>query len=571
MTIITERETNYQEKTIQDTNAFNSDRKLIPTGYKLENGYLKVEKQAKEDTYWEEVTSTYLSIDSIYKDFEDDIHQVRLLLTDTLGEERLVVTDMESIVKTNDIISLSKYDTDIDQSNAMAILKYLKNFRREFAKEIPRESVIGRLGWFDGGFMLPYEYITTKKSDLKFQPKTEGEQSLAEGFKIKGTSDSWFESVFSLIEDKPYVVAFVLGSLASIVLNKFSKIDPFIIEIAGSTSQGKTKALDVAISVWGNPDVLRDTWNGTKVAVEQKASFLHSLPIFLDDTKKADDRLLEKAIYNFTNAKEKSRGGLKGSAKSRTWENIMLSTGETKLTNIAKSGGVAGRVLPFHCSPLGGYNPDLANNIENKTMKHYGAVGKEFATFVQRMTENDIEQYEILFDGYRKQFESSSKGIGVISRLSKYMALLCVTADIVNRCFRKNISVDQLEYIWSDMLENNEDVDKHEMSFNYVVEQCRRNTSKFAHEKGETLTNGYWGDWKRTDNEYTKEIAIFPSQLKDLLVKEGYEVDTTLVEWKKKGYIKTGVKGNTKNVRLLSDNSQKKMIVLDISKVESGE
>ncbi|MEB9564541.1 DUF927 domain-containing protein, partial [Bacillus cereus] len=230
MSIITERETNYQEKNTQNATTFNSNRKLIPTGYKLENGYLKVEKQAKEGTYWEEVTSTYLSIDSIYKDFEDDIHQVRLLLTDTLGEERLVVTDMENIVKTNDIISLSKYDTDIDQSNAMAILKYLKSFRREFAKEIPRESVIGRLGWFDGGFMLPYEYITNKKSDLKFQPKTEGEQSLAEGFKVKGTSNSWFENVFSLIEDKPYVVAFVLGSLASIVLNKFSKIDPFIIE-----------------------------------------------------------------------------------------------------------------------------------------------------------------------------------------------------------------------------------------------------------------------------------------------------------------------------------------------------
>ena len=92
--------------------------------------------------------------------------------------------------------------------------------------------------------------------------------------------------MFSLIKKAhPKVLFYVLASFGSVIL-KDLKIEPFVVEIAGSTSQGKTTALHVARSVHGTEGLINE-WNATKVAIERKAGFLNSFPLYMDDTRKA--------------------------------------------------------------------------------------------------------------------------------------------------------------------------------------------------------------------------------------------------------------------------------------------
>ncbi|WP_251563124.1 DUF927 domain-containing protein [Neobacillus cucumis] len=90
----------------------------------------------------------------------------------------------------------------------------------------------------------------------------------------------------------------VLSSFVSVLLNDL-KIDPFIVDLASSTSQGKTTTLRIAANVWGTPQLVNE-FNTTKVSVERKAAFLNSFPLIMDDTRKADERLLQSFVYNFS-------------------------------------------------------------------------------------------------------------------------------------------------------------------------------------------------------------------------------------------------------------------------------
>lgn len=61
------------------------------------------------------------------------------------------------------------------------------------------------------------------------------------------------------------------ASLGSVLLYEFD-IMPFIVELAGSTSTGKTFTLNLVASVWGTTD-LTTTWSSTRNSIEAMAAF----------------------------------------------------------------------------------------------------------------------------------------------------------------------------------------------------------------------------------------------------------------------------------------------------------
>ncbi|MEJ7351149.1 DUF927 domain-containing protein, partial [Staphylococcus epidermidis] len=74
---------------------------------------------------------------------------------------------------------------------------------------------------------------------------------------------------------------------------------PFIVEISGSTSTGKTFTLNLVSSVWGTSDLIT-TWGSTKNSIEAMASFLNSFPMFKDDTRNTNPKFVTNATYNFS-------------------------------------------------------------------------------------------------------------------------------------------------------------------------------------------------------------------------------------------------------------------------------
>src|SRR5690625_3231972 len=174
-----------------------------------------------------------------------------------------------------------------------------------FDNNIEKHYDVERLRNIKNNFIHP---ILTK--NIKIIAVDQGERQILEGFEVKGLSKDWNLKVFELIKNYPKAVFFVLASFTSVMI-KDLKVPPFIVDLAGSTSQGKTTTTKIATSVWGNDNLISE-WNLTRVAVEMKAAYLNSYPLILDDTRKANEYILQDVIYQFSGGRSKGRGSIKG-------------------------------------------------------------------------------------------------------------------------------------------------------------------------------------------------------------------------------------------------------------------
>ena len=144
-----------------------------------------------------------------------------------------------------------------------------------------------------------------ENSNVKLHNNDRGFQKLINSFKSKGTLGDYSEKVFVKIKDLPMVMVMLYASLGSVLLYEFD-IMPFIVELAGSTSTGKTFTLNLVASVWGTTD-LTTTWSSTRNSIEAMASFLNSFPMFKDDTRNISPNFIANAVYNYSSGESKSR------------------------------------------------------------------------------------------------------------------------------------------------------------------------------------------------------------------------------------------------------------------------
>ena len=100
------------------------------------------------------------------------------------------------------------------------------------------------------------------------------------------------------------VMVMLYASLGSVLLYEFD-IMPFIVELAGSTSTGKTFTLNLVASVWG---LLISQLHGVLLEIALRL-WLHFelFSMFKDDTRNISPNFIANAVYNYSSGESKSR------------------------------------------------------------------------------------------------------------------------------------------------------------------------------------------------------------------------------------------------------------------------
>ena len=143
------------------------------------------------------------------------------------------------------------------------------------------------------------------------------------------------------------------GSFSSALVEPLGTL-PFFIHIWGTTEKGKTVALMLAASVWANPKMGEyiHSFNSTAVAQEMAAGFVNSLPLILDELQMIKERKeFDQLIYQLTEGVGRVRGKRKtgGLQKVHTWQNSILTSGESPITNASSGGGAVNRIIELEC------------------------------------------------------------------------------------------------------------------------------------------------------------------------------------------------------------------------------
>ncbi|EEM99639.1 hypothetical protein bthur0014_57110 [Bacillus thuringiensis IBL 4222] len=506
---------------ISNNNASNNkenEKILLPSPYKDINGALyKVEIKVKKDEIEEQNIPVARHVPYLKRELCNiEKPQVYYELTwNNRGNNVTELVTAGSLATKREMMPLAEKSFPVNDNNVKQLIDYFDKVLA--SNEIETGWMVERLGHIKNDCIHP---LIEKGYDIL--PADLGDRQLLEAFQLKGTVKGWIDGVFNEIKSHPRALFFVLSSFASIFLHDL-KIDPFIVELAGSTSTGKTTAMKIAASVWGTNQLINE-FNSTKTSVERKSSFLNSFPLYLDDSRKADERLLQSFVYHFSGGRSKGRGTLNGSQLEYTWKNICLATGEISLNDYsAKAGGVAARVISLTDSPFTEVGHSFFEGLYKSMENNYGLVGLEFFKQYQKHKEKWLPQFYKFKDLYMKK----SQGNEVLTRLSLYYSVVHFTGSIVKEIFSLDIDLNKIYSLFDEMADNNKAIDKPKQFLEEILNDLDSNRQTIFYDNHFTPNSIHAIYKNKADCLY-----LTPAYLSKML---GPEEKTIRKEWIKKG------------------------------------
>jgi putative DNA primase/helicase len=280
-----------------------------------------------------------------------------------------VITERSIAMNKNSIIKLADVGLPIHSENAKEIVKYLGAFDATNLDTAYTRSV-SHMGWIDGRYD---RFLPGANEGIQLDVS----KTMGKGYRAKGTLEQWLENVHPILE-YPMARLMLAASFASPLLRILSHRN-FLIYLYGGTRGGKTAALKMALSVWGNPEETMTSFNSTRNALERRAAFYSDLPLGIDERQIIGDQqsFVESIAYMMGNGQSRGRATRDGKLQEEyTWHNIVIATGEDPLSNDHSSGGVSSRTLEMYGKPID--HEELAGQMHRRSEEVYGVAGPEF-------------------------------------------------------------------------------------------------------------------------------------------------------------------------------------------------
>lgn len=451
------------------------------------------------------------------------------------------VMDMKKLVE------LSDHGLQVNSVNAKRMIEYLSSFEA-FNMDLVKLSYIAKgIGWktirdrrvfiLDKMLLGKDTEVSRNEDDISVEFVAEaGFERFVKAMKPRGTYTQWREYIIEALR-YPYACFAFYASFAAPLLRHL-KAPNFIIDLWGSTSVGKTTALEVAASPWGNPHKeaggLVFSWDSTKVFLERMASFFCDVPIFPDDSQTVDDRTLTSILYQIANGVGKGRGAIIGIRRNPTWHTVCFSTGERPLTQCTTFSGAQARTIEIYGSPFPNAGGSFINDLKQGIRENYGHAGPEFIKGLLSITENTAEFNDLKREYKRyQQMLSKEAGSEIGDRISQYFSVVKVSADLVCKILGVGDIAEAEETIFRTFKAILRDADSHSdlptRAMHYVLSWVMANENYFRwNEKGEQYG-------RITKGEY---VGIFRHKLTEILKKESYSEMAVLRGWDDRGWIK---------------------------------
>lgn len=336
----------------------------------------------------------------------------RLVNIDT-GEEKLqlafrkgtiwrkIIVSKTVLASSNKVTELAGSGIAVTSQNARAFIQYISDMENMNYYLIPEKKSIGRFGYIPDEGFSPFVDGLIFDGDANFK-------AMFQTVRSRGSETKWLETAAEVREMSTTVKIILAASFASVLLEPLNCL-PFFVHLWGVDSgTGKTVALMVAASVWGDPAVgaYVKTFDGTVVGMEKTAAFLNNLPFCLDELQLAKDSKGRTTfdVYKLAQGVGRTRGNRSGGVDlTPTWRNCILTTGESPLTGMASGAGAVNRVIDIECKSAQAVIKD-GMRISGAVKRNYGFAGRKFVErlyqpgVIDQVSERYRELFRILSD-----------------------------------------------------------------------------------------------------------------------------------------------------------------------------
>ena len=241
------------------------------------------------------------------------------------------------------------------------LMTYMTTWINELQATTKADLARTQFGWTDDthtAFVIGNQEVTA--DGVKSNPPSKATAGLMSAFKPKGTLEQWKDMANFYNRDgfelHQYIVASAFGSplmaLMPIACSSFHVHSK-------DTGLGKTTAMYVGASVWGNPKTLVVEAKDTQNSLMLRGEVYKNLPYYIDELTNAKGEELSDLIYQLSSGRQRNR--MAGSAnterhRGEPWSLLSISTGNTSVIE---------RISAFKNAP----KAEAARMLETKAVK----------------------------------------------------------------------------------------------------------------------------------------------------------------------------------------------------------
>ena len=268
-------------------------------------------------------------------------------------------------------------------------------------------TVTAQAGWHGNAYILPSGETIQPEHAPKGQAKTiyNGDKSQAAAYAPAGTLDDWNAAIGKHLTGNSRLCLAVGTALAAPLIELLG-LEAGGFHLFGDSRDGKSTAARAALSVWGNPAALMQTWTGTAHGFSNLANARNDGLLVLDEIGQANPRQVAHTAYSVINGISKVQGAKDGGNRESTrWKVLLFSTGEKPLENFVERGGEkwqAGQAARLPSIPsnagkgLGIYDTLhdfesgalLSEHINQSAAANYGTLGRALIALIQNTPES---------------------------------------------------------------------------------------------------------------------------------------------------------------------------------------
>ncbi|MEM7998352.1 DUF927 domain-containing protein [Morganella morganii] len=263
-------------------------------------------------------------------------------------------------------------------------------------------SITHKSGWHQGAYIMPDgSVIGTPDQPVLFN----GQSAAATAYQVSGTPESWRDDVARLADGNIFMM-FAIGAALAAPMTGITMADSFGIHIYAQSTAGKSTTADMAVSLYGHPDLQRLTWYGTAYGIANEAVAHNDGLLYLDEVGQgADPKHVYKSAYTLFNGKGKIQGAKDGGNRPmENWRTVAISTGEKDIETYLLNAGVkvnAGqlvrllnipieRAVELHECESGKHHADT---IKVNCRAHYGSAGRYWIEYLSAHKDEAREAY----------------------------------------------------------------------------------------------------------------------------------------------------------------------------------
>lgn len=450
------------------------------------------------------------------------------------GKWRTSIVDKVVLANANKVTELSRFGIAVTSQSARAFVECISDLENINYDVIPERKSIGRFGYIPGEGFSPYVDGLIFDGDANFR-------ALFQAVHSAGSMDAWLQIAAEVREMSLTAKIILAASFASPLLAPLNCL-PFFVHLWGVDSgTGKTVALMVAASVWGDPAVgaYVKTFDATIVGLEKTAAFLNHLPLCLDELQLSKDNRgrTNFDVYRLAQGVGRTRGNRSGGVDiTPTWRNCILTTGESPLTGQASGAGAVNRVIDIECKSSQAVIKD-GMRISGLVKRNYGFAGK---LFVQELYKPGVA--DAVNNRYRELFRTLS-ALDTTEKQAMAAAAIILADELACQWIfgnsQKPITIDQI----SEFLASKAAVSAGDRGYKFLCDWVTQNSNRLCG-KSENPTLEVFGTLE------DGRAYIIRSVFERILQDAGYSTAAMISYLKQEGLIETRGKHNTRGKRI---------------------